>query len=255
MITLLSPAKSLNFDIEVAELPYTKPIFAKETIELVNHLKQLSVADIKKLMHVSDNIAHLNYDRYQNFKPAFKLPYAKPAALVFTGEVYKGLEAEKFNKNDWQFAQQHLRILSGLYGILKPLDIIQPYRLEMGTPFSFDHYKNLYAFWKEKVTQTLNKELKNQNTNYLVNLASNEYFKVIDKKTLSAQIITPVFKDNKNGTYKTIMMYAKNARGKMAAFIIKNKIINPEHLKAFDSDGYIFNQSLSSNTEWVYTRG
>lgn len=255
MITLLSPAKSLNFDIEVPELPHTKPIFAKETIELVNHLKQLSVADIKKLMHVSDNIAQLNYDRYQNFNPTFKLPYAKPAALVFTGEVYKGLEAEKFNKNDWQFAQQHLRILSGLYGILRPLDIIQPYRLEMGTPLSFDHYKNLYAYWKEKVTETLNKELKNQNTNYLVNLASNEYFKVIDKKTLSAQIITPVFKDNKNGTYKTIMMYAKNARGKMAAFIIKNKITNPEYLKAFDSDGYIFNQSLSSNTEWVYTRG
>ncbi|HCQ29057.1 MAG TPA: peroxide stress protein YaaA [Flavobacteriales bacterium] len=255
MLTFLSPAKSLNFEIEVPQLDYSQPLFKQETAKLVEQLKQLSAADIKNLMHVSDNIAQLNYERYKNFRNSFQLPYAKPAALVFTGEVYKGLHANDYTAEDWQFAQEHLRILSGLYGMLRPLDLIQPYRLEMGTKFSFNGYKNLYEYWKEKVTEEIKKELSKQENPVIINLASAEYFKVIDKKILDTEIITPVFKDNKNGTYKTIMMYAKNARGKMASFIVKNKITNPEHLKAFDEDGYIFNKLLSGNSEWVFTRG
>ena len=255
MLTFLSPAKSMNFEVEVPGMEFSQPVFKKETAQIVAHLKQLSAAGIKNLMHVSDNIAQLNYERYKTFKTTYKLPYAKPAALVFTGEVYKGLKAADFSSEEQQFAQEHLRILSGLYGVLRPFDLIQPYRLEMGTKFSFENYKNLYDFWKEKVTTEINKELEKQENPVIINLASNEYFKVLDKKSLSAEIITPVFKDNKNGTYKTIMMYAKNARGKMAAFIVKNKIENPEYLKAFDSDGYIFNQALSNGNEWVFTRG
>ncbi len=256
MLIFLSPAKSLKFDINLSDtIPFTQPQFTSETLQLVKHLKKMSATDLKNLMHVSDNIAQLNAERYRQFHPEFTYPAAKPAAFVFTGEVYRGLNIAGFSTTGLEYAQQHIRILSGLYGILRPLDLIQPYRLEMGTKFSFDNYKNLYDFWKEKITRHIQTELKRQNSNTIINLASAEYFKVIDKKKLNAEIITPVFKDNKNGTYKTIMMYAKNARGKMAAFMAGNQITNPEYIKAFDQDGYIFNQELSNEKEWVFTRG
>jgi len=245
MITLLSPAKKLNFEAPKAGLSTTNPIFNSDTIELTKVVKKQSVDDLKKLMHLSDNLAQLNVDRFKAFNLDGLSNNSKAAGLTFDGNVYWGLEANSLDENELNYAQSHLRILSGLYGILKPLDLIQAYRLEMGTKLTTKRGKSLYDFWGNKITKQLNSELKNHEDKTIVNLASNEYFKAVDKKALNAQIITPHFKDCKNGQYKIISFYAKKARGLMARYIIENKVTQLSDLKKFTVDGYYYSSEAS----------
>lgn len=210
------------------------PRMLADSKSLISNLKQKSPKDIQNLMKVSENIANLNVERYHNFSTPFNLNNAKQAALAFQGDVYKGMEADTFSEEDLAFAQNHLRILSGLYGLLKPLDLIQPYRLEMGTRLENEHGKNLYEFWDKKITEVLNDDLEKQGDNIVINLASKEYFKSIKQNTLSADLYNIEFKEEKNGTFKIIAFYAKKARGMMANYIIKNKLSKPEELKGFD---------------------
>jgi cytoplasmic iron level regulating protein YaaA (DUF328/UPF0246 family) len=205
-------------------------------------------------MGLSDKLGALNYERFQAWQRPFTTENAKQAVLAFKGDVYQGLDAESMSDEDLQWAQDNLRILSGLYGVLRPLDLMQPYRLEMGTKFANNRGKDLYSFWDGVINNQLNSLVEEPNA-VLVNLASNEYFKAVKEKTLSARIVTPVFMDNKDGKYKMISFFAKKARGLMAAFIIKNKITDVELLKNFDSDGYSFNAALSEADKWVFTRG
>ncbi len=255
MLVVISPAKSLDFENQSVIKDSSQLEFKKEAAQLISELQSLSVSDISILMSLSDNLSQLNYDRFQNFKKSYTDKNAKQAVLAFTGDVYVGMEAEKFSQEEFEYAQDHLRILSGLYGALRPLDLIQPYRLEMGTKFQNTGGKNLYEFWGNKVTDSINKQLKKSKSDILVNLASNEYFKVLKKKDIQAEIITPNFKDAKNGEYKMISFFAKKARGAMTAFIIKNKITSVEGLKGFDWEGYVYNESLSKVSELVFTRG
>jgi len=205
-------------------------------------------------MGISPKLAQLNFERFINWQLPFSTDNAKQALLAFKGDVYTGLDAYSLNEDELQTAQNDLRILSGLYGVLKPLDLIQAYRLEMGKKLQTKKGNNLYEFWGDKITKEINKSLIAKNDKYLINLASNEYFKAVVKKKVKAEIITPVFKDFKNGQYKVISFFAKKARGLMTRFIIQNKITDPEHLKAFNSEGYNFNPQLSKNTELVFTR-
>ncbi len=205
-------------------------------------------------MDLSPELTALNFERYHSWNLPFSQKNAKQAILAFQGDVYRKLKAQTLNEKELDFAQEHLRILSGLYGILRPLDLIQPYRLEMGTKLSVSGNKNLYEFWGRKLAENLLKEMEKQNTKVLINLASNEYFKAIKPKNINIPIITPVFKDFKNGQYKVLFLYAKYARGLMTRFIIKNKIDKPEKLKLFDSEGYAFDSNLSTEKEWVFTR-
>lgn len=254
MIIVISPAKTLDFESPAKTKKATSPNFLTDSTELMKQLRKLSPADVSGLMSISDKLGLLNFDRFQAWSPPFTASNAKQAALAFKGDVYTGLDAESFNAKDFTFAQKHLRILSGLYGLLRPLDYIQPYRLEMGTRFKNKRGDNLYQFWGDSITTAINKELKKQKSTTLVNLASNEYFKSIHKKELNAEIITPVFKDWKNGQYKIISFYAKKARGLMSAYIIKNQITEVKKIKRFNSEGYGFDKTLSSPTDWVFTR-
>lgn len=256
MIVLLSPAKSMNFDFPAPSIPTTIPVFQDEADYLAKKLQKMSAKKIGELMHVSPALAELNYERYQNWeKPSAPSDVNFPCALAFSGEVYKGLDLKSLNKDDLERAQSKIRILSGLYGVLKPLDVIYPYRLEMGTKWEITpETKNLYAYWKEKSTPLLNQEIKSSKTENVVNLASTEYFKSIDPKNLNAKVITPVFKDYKNGKLKIIMMYAKHARGAMARYIVQNDLKDMEQLKLYDVDGYRFSENDSSDQEWVFTR-
>ena len=253
MLILLSPAKSLDFETKSKTENYTQPSFLKESRQLNRELKKLSPKDISNLMGISEKLGELNFERNQKWKTPFNPDNAKQAILAFTGDVYQGLQATDFSEHELEIAQQKIRILSGLYGLLKPLDLMQPYRLEMGTKFGVGGNNNLYEFWQEKITKTVNKELK-QLGGPLINLASNEYYKAIDSKKIKADIISPVFKDLKNGQYKIISFYTKKARGLMSRFIVKNNISNAEDLKAFDLDGYYFNNELSKGKNWVFTR-
>ena len=221
---------------------------------LVNDLKNHSPKQISKLMKVSDKLGVLNAERYNNWSLPFNEENSKQAAFAFQGDVYQGLEIDSFSKDDLNYAQDHFRILSGLYGLLKPLDLIQAYRLEMGTSFQNERGRNLYDFWNTSITEQLNKELKLIKSQYLLNLASNEYYKVIQPKSLNATIITPVFKDWKNGQYKIISFFAKKARGMMASYQLKNKINNIEDLKNFNTAGYVFNDNMSQGNQLVFTR-
>ena len=207
-----------------------------------------------KLQGISKKLANLNVDRNLLWETPFSPENAKQAILAFNGDVYDGINATAFSEEELKIAQEKIRILSGLYGILKPLDLMQAYRLEMGTKLSFGKYENLYKFWQQKITKTLNNELKEKG-GVLINLASQEYFKAIDTSKLNAEIITPEFKDNKDGNYKMISFFAKKARGLMCRFIVQNNISNPEELKAFDLNGYYFNNQLSKGNNWVFTRG
>lgn len=250
---LLSPAKSLDYSQSIPNKPFiSQPVFIKESEKLVKKLRKFSSKKLEKLFHVSSEIASLNYDRFQQWeKPLEEKELIKSCIEVFNGEAYKGLNPSSFTGEELEYAQEHLRILSGLYGILKPLDLMFPYRLEMGTKWEIDSKnKNLYAFWTEKIT----KQLKAEKPAFIINVASNEYFKVIDFKKLGIKTIIPVFKDFKNGEYKVIMMYAKHARGAMARFCIQNKISDIEHIKLFNADGYSYNDLLSNENEWVFTR-
>lgn len=255
MIIVLSPSKTLDYETPPRTNIFTEPQFIKHTKILVNELKKLSSNEIAKLMNVSDSLASLNAERYASWKTPFTLKNAKQAMLAFKGDVFTGLQAEEFNAKDDQFAQQHLRILSGLYGVLRPLDLMKPYRLEMGTKLSNARGKNLYDFWGELITQQINQDLKENKGEHLINLASNEYFKVIKPKLLDAEVITPVFKENKNGGYKTIALFAKKARGAMARYIIKTKAISPEKLKEFSDDGYRFDPKSSTDHQLTFLRG
>lgn len=254
MLVVVSPAKTLDFDTPARTSTASIPAFLDDSEELIGALREFSPADLSQLMGISDKLAVLNSTRYETWSQPFNADNAKQAILAFRGDVYTGLDADSLSDEDDLFAQQHLRILSGLYGVLKPLDLMQPYRLEMGTALNNKRGKDLYQFWGDKITDSLNAELEQNNYDTLVNLASNEYFKAVKPKNLNAQIITPVFKDAKNGTYKVISFFAKKARGLMARYIIENRIEQPEQIKSFTSGGYQFSSELSSDKDWVFTR-
>lgn len=254
MLLVISPAKTLDFDTPAKTAIASKPTMLKDSAMLIDRMREFAPDDLVNLMGVSQKIAELNTQRFMNWQMPFTKKNAKQALLAFKGDVYTGLNAETFTEDDFEFAQQHLRILSGLYGVLRPLDLIQPYRLEMGTKLINDKGKNLYEFWNKKPTQALNKQLTSLDSSTVINLASNEYFNAVDKSALKANIITPVFKDYKNGKYKIISFYAKKARGLMSAYIIKNKLQEPSQIKKFNVDGYYFEPQGSTNNEWLFLR-
>jgi hypothetical protein len=254
MLIVISPAKTLDFETPAKTKIKTIPDFLDDSAQLVAALREMSPADISGLMGVSDKIGNLNFDRFLNWHTPFDTTNAKQALLAFKGDVYTGLDAESFSASDFKFAQKHLRILSGLYGLLRPLDLIQPYRLEMGTRFANERGKNLYEFWGSSITEALNTQLSKTKSDVLLNLASNEYFKVLQPKAINADIITPVFKDLKSGKYKIVSFYAKKARGLMSAYVIKQQIDDVEAIKQFDSEGYAYNAAMSTAREWVFTR-
>jgi uncharacterized protein len=252
MITIISPAKSLDFESEMPDLNSTTPAFIEESSQIMSQLKKLSKKKISSLMKLSKDLTELNAHRYQLWEPRFDDNESRPALMTFNGEVYRGIDAKSLSSEQVNFAQDHLRILSGLHGVLRPLDNIRPYRLEMGTSLPVQRKKNLYQFWGSRITDSLNASLEAVKSKTLVNLASSEYFKAVNFDDINGDVITPVFKDFKNGEYKIVMTWAKQARGKMTGFIIRNGITNPEDLKAFDE--YQYNDTLSSSTEWVFVR-
>lgn len=254
MLVVISPAKTLDFETPARTSLASMPGLLDDSAELIKALRQYSPAQLSELMGLSDKLATLNSTRYEAWQLPFTPDNAKQALLAFRGDVYQGLDADNLSEEDDRFAQEHLRILSGLYGLLKPLDLIQPYRLEMGTSLNNDRGKDLYQFWGSRITDLLNEELDTGRYDTLINLASNEYFKVLQPKQLNAQIITPVFKDRKNDKYKVISFFAKKARGMMTRFIIQNRIEQAEGIKEFDTGGYRFNPDFSSENEWVFTR-
>jgi cytoplasmic iron level regulating protein YaaA (DUF328/UPF0246 family) len=254
MLTVLSPAKTLDFDTPAGTHSATQPEFLARSAGLVADARALSQEDIQALMGVSENIAQLNHRRFMDWGEPFELDNAKQAILAFKGDVYTGLEASTLTETQLSFAQSHLRILSGLYGLLRPLDLMQPYRLEMGLKFVNRGGKNLYQFWGDSITKSLNEQLKNSRSKVLVNLASNEYFRSVQPKALDADVVTPVFRDLKGDQYKVISFFAKKARGQMARFIIDNELDEPEAIKEFTTDGYRYNKAESSVREWVFTR-
>ncbi len=254
MIVVISPAKTLDYETPPTTSIYSQPAYLEDSRVLVEQLKTMAPGEISELMSISDALGVLNANRFQTWHTPFTPENAKQAVLAFKGDVYVGLEAESLNEADLAFAQKHLRILSGLYGLLKPLDLIQPYRLEMGTSLKNERGANLYSFWGERLTQALNQELVDDAEPVLVNLASNEYFKAIKPKALQARIITPQFLDRKGEQYKIVSFWAKKARGMMSAYIIRNRLTQPEQLKQFDVAGYAFNAERSTGDQWVFTR-
>ncbi|WP_417786189.1 peroxide stress protein YaaA [Tenacibaculum sp.] len=252
MKIIISPAKSLDFESKATTHVYTQPRFLEQSQKLNKKLKTLSRKKLSELMKISDDLASLNYDRNQDWQPPFSLDNAKQAVFAFTGEVYRGIDANSISEDKIPVLQEKLRILSGLYGLLKPLDLIQPYRLEMGTKLKVGRKENLYKFWDTTLAESLNEELRDGEL--LINLASTEYFKALPKKALKVPMITPVFKDFKNGQYKTIMTFAKKARGLMVRYIIDNNVETLEELKGFDVEGYGFSEEMSTETELVFTR-
>lgn len=254
MLIVISPAKTLDYDTPPKTKVFTTPDYLDRSQQLINRLRNFSSLDISDLMKVSAKIADLNFDRYEKWNKKFTTTNAKQAVLAFKGDVYTGLDAGSFKTDDFKFAQAHLRMLSGLYGLLRPLDLMQAYRLEMGTKLKTDLGKNLYEFWGSEITEGLNAQLKKIKSKTLINLASNEYFKSVKTNELNAEIITPVFKEFKNGEYKMIGIYAKKARGLLSRYIIENKLSDPEDLKSFTEEGYKFNKSLSKGNSWVFTR-
>ncbi|WP_444892389.1 peroxide stress protein YaaA [Microbulbifer sp. TRSA001] len=254
MLIVISPAKTLDYDSDIPSLETTQPDFLKESAALIKELRELSPQQVSSLMKISDKLGVLNYDRFHAWKRPFTDNNARPALLAFKGDVYTGLEAETMGKRDFAYAQKHLRMLSGLYGLLRPLDLMQPYRLEMGTKFENAKGKNLYEFWGDKITEALNAQLQGVKSRELVNLASNEYFKSVKTKQLDAQVITPHFKDLKNSQYKMISFFAKKARGMMSRWAIDQRVKKAEELKGFDVAGYVYNPNMSTEWDWVFTR-
>ncbi|MGP9690028.1 peroxide stress protein YaaA [Psychrobacter sp. AOP22-C1-C5] len=265
MYFLLSPAKSLN---ETDAIPvnlsnhYSQPELIEHSQDLMKILKSKEPTDLQALMSISDDLAQLNAKRNQEWRWSKEQPFtdetsgntAKPAGYLFDGDVYTGLDMYNMDKDTAIYVNEHLGILSGLYGVLKPLDLIQPYRLEMGTKLKNERGDNLYEFWGDEVTNTINKRMANSEDNVLINLASNEYFKSVKKKALNAKIITPRFEDEKNGQYKVISFYAKKARGLMVKYAADNKLINAEQLKQFDLAGYCYCKEASDDKTWVFRR-
>ncbi len=253
MLLVISPAKNLDYETPPTTQKASQPRYLEQSKKLIDELKSFSVQDIASLMGLSDKLAGLNLGRYQSWSTPFNADNAKQAVLAFNGDVYTGLDATTLDEAGFEFAQKHLRILSGLYGVLKPLDYMQPYRLEMGTKLNNAKGKDLYEFWGTQIQESLQEDPALAD-GILINLASNEYFKAVNAKSLNARIITPVFKDEKNGQYKIISFYAKKARGLMSRYIIDNKITEPEAIKDFDREGYYFSPEQSKGDEWVFLR-
>lgn len=255
MLFVISPAKKLDFSEETRYTQeYSQPRMLDQAEVLVKSLSKYSAKKIVTLMHLSEQLAQLNYERYQTFTPPFTPANAKQAILSFAGDVYQSLETEAYEQEHYDYAQHHVRILSGLYGLLKPLDLIQPYRLEMGTKLTTRRGKDLYSFWKDRIRKILEADLTETGDQILVNLASNEYFKSVQAKNLNARVITPQFKDEKDGNLKIISFFAKQARGAMVDFAIKEQVTHAEQLKDFQGMGYGFREELSKENEWVFVR-
>ena len=254
MLAVISPAKKLDFETDAPAGKHTQPQFLDDSEILVEMARGLSRGDLARTMKLSDKLADLNYKRYQAFSRPFTLANAKPAALIFNGDTYVGLGAGTFEKDDLAFAQDHLRILSGLYGLLRPLDLIQPYRLEMGARFTPPRGGDLYGFWDGRLTAAINDVIRTQPDPSVINLASREYFKAVHVSDLEGPVITPVFKEVKAGVAKVLGMVAKRARGAMARYMIKNRLESPHQLKSFSEDGYAFRPELSGDREWVFAR-
>lgn len=254
MLTLISPAKKLDLEHGVNPIDPTIPTLGTDTKILAKTAKNLTIADLKKLMKLSDNLATLNVDRFQAFNLNGNSNSAKPAALTFNGDVYGGLGATTLSADDMQYAQEHLRILSGLYGLLRPMDNIQPYRLEMGTRLTNPRGTNLYQFWGDKIAREINTSVASHKDQTIVNLASNEYFKAVDKKALTAPVLTASFLNIKDGQARALMFYAKRARGLMTRWILENKIENTDDLRGFNLEGYSLDKTTSTDDNLVFTR-
>ena len=254
MLVLLSPAKNMNFDPAPDAPPATRPVFLKEAREIAALARELSPAKLKKLMSISDKLAALNHQRFAAFRGDGKSNLQKPAALAFNGDVYLGLDAKTMTPADFAFAQDHLRILSGLYGLLRPLDAIEPYRLEMGSSLNSPRGRNLYDFWGKAIALEINRTLKGCKRKVVINLASSEYFSAVDVKALDAEVIAAAFKDEKDGKLRALQFFAKRARGSMARWIVDNRIDEPEAVKKSAADGYRFRAGESTATEWLFTR-
>lgn len=254
MLILISPAKKLDFESPLPPLHTTQPDLLAHSQALIDELRALAPQDIAGLMGLSDKLALLNYERFQDWHLPFSESNARAALFAFKGDVYQGLNAEQFDQPGLDWAQNHLRILSGLYGVLRPLDLMQAYRLEMGTKFANQRGRDLYQFWGDIITGQLNDELANSATPVLINLASGEYYKSVREKKLNARVITPVFMDEKNGSYKIISFFAKKARGLMSAYIIRHQLEDAEQIKQFAEDGYCYNSAMSEGGKWVFCR-
>lgn len=255
MLTLISPAKSLELEKPFPACSTTTPVFLQEAVELNQLLKKLKQKDLEKLMDISPKLAELNVERNARFSIPFDSSNARPALYTFDGDVYAGLDAFSMNKKSVAYAQDHLRILSGLYGLLKPLDLMQAYRLEMGTALKNKKGKDLYAFWRKKLTEQINAEMKASKSKILLNLASEEYFGAVDPKGIEGEVVTCMFKDKSGATYKVLSFHAKKARGLMTRFIMDHKIEKKEHLKTFDASGYLYNEAQSKPDQLVFLRG
>ena len=254
MLAVISPAKTLDFESECPPHNPSQPQFLDQAEELIGVLRKKSRPQLTELMGISEKLADLNFQRYKSWTRPFSEDNARAALLAFKGDVYTGFELGRYGMDDFDFTQSHLRILSGLYGLLCPLDLIQPYRLEMGTKLRTGRGKNLYEFWDGQITEALDSALVSSGSRCLVNLASNEYFHSVQAGSLDARVITPVFKDLKNQSYKVISFYAKKARGMMCDFMIRKRITEPDGLKKFKTAGYRFNRKLSEGDTWVFTR-
>ncbi len=254
MLIILSPSKTIDISKKTNSL-FTKPRFLKESSRIVSKIKKLNTSELSKLMNISPKLAQQTFDKYQFWNNNHTLLNSNQAILSFKGEVYTGLNASFFTEKDLIFSQEHLIMLSGLYGVLRPLDLIQAYRLEISTKLSILSHSDLYSYWSAKIIKELNNILNETSNDAIINLASNEYFKSIDIKKLKADIITPIFKENKDGVYKIISIYAKKARGLMSNYIVKNRINNVSELKLFNEEGYYFNENISFGNEIIFTRG
>lgn len=254
MLAILSPAKTLDYETPLKTKLNSQPIYGRESNQLIKTLRTFEPFEVASLMKISDKLADLNHKRYVEWRNKPAESKTRPAALAFKGDVYQGLEAESFNDNDLKFAQRHLRILSGLYGLLRPLDVIQPYRLEMGTKLKTSKGQNLYDYWGTKLTDGLNEALKESKEGTLVNLASNEYFGAVQPELLEGSLLNIGFKEKRNGQLKFVSFSAKKARGLMANFIIKERVKKPDDLKSFDLENYRFNAKMSSELEWTFSR-
>lgn len=254
MLMVLSPAKSLIEGPAVPELPYTQPELLDDARRLVARARRLSVSKLKALMSISDALAELNHARFQTYEEPFGPDNARQAVRMFNGDVYLGLEAATLSEEDWAFGQAHLAILSGLYGVVRPLDLVQPYRLEMGSRLKTRRGPDLYAFWGDRITKQIATWLSDHDDHTLVNLASKEYFTAVRPKRLPGPVITPVFKDVKDGKARVLAFFAKKARGAMARWAIEQRVTRPEGLQGFDGGGYRYHEELSTAEQWVFTR-
>lgn len=254
MIILMNSSKTLDFSPTVGISRHTVPEFLKDAALLVEQLRKFSASELSELMGISGKLAKLNVERYANWQTTAAPAEAKQAILAFKGDIYYGIETENYDKKDFDFAQQHVRVLSGLYGMLRPLDLIQPYRLEMATKLATSRGKDLYQFWGTKISDSVKALLKRKNSDALVNLCSAEYFKAIVSESIETAVITPAFKEFKDGSYRFITVYAKRARGLMCNYIIRNHLRKMDDIKSFNVEGYQFNKKISSENEWIFTR-